>query len=499
MKQMQIGLNVFWNKYDLQENSRIMLSSGVKLDFAVCHLNVINKTMERACEIAEAISDTFKNYGIPYIANFEQANFDRKCVGEDGFEWANHPDGTHRMVFPERLIKALDKNGNLLGVIYDEFEHTIINRNAGIDLNANLNVFTLPENASVLADGEKLRNDLSAYTADIRNKGVKQFAGEHVFPVLYHIFASSGITPNFKSQKESFSNIQYALAAGAAYQYDLELWNCVDMWFMRTHPGHSAKEMYSNMVFAYESGVTKMYVESSVPMVTGNEVNELGREFIRFTQEYHGKQRAFGVSDLRPSIGIIRYDDTYWGQSGILLWKKILFGDDRLKPKRKNREYLRVFHLLTHGETCVNGINWGRFTPWSLKKHRSFAGMNSTLVFDEKVKKEKLESLKVCFLCGETISAETLEAVSALVKENGLTAVTTARFLPDSLKERFLSPVKVIKDGKGRWIVVKSFRSLRLKRLIKKELGNPHEITLRFSDHESTFRISKDGEEIAPV
>lgn len=499
MKDMQIGLNVFWNKNELQKNSQIMLASGAKLDFVVCHLNVVDKTLERACEIAEAISDTFSLYGIPFIANFEQANFNRECRGEDGFEWANHPDGTHRMVFPEKLMKALNKNNNLIGVIYDEFEHMIANRNAGVGLDAKLNVFTLPENASVMSDGEKLRKDVRSYVSDIKETGVKQFAGEHVFPILYHMFASSGITPNFKSQKESFSNIQYALAAGAAYQYNMELWNCVDMWFMRTHPGHSAKEMYNNMVFAYESGVSRMYVESSVPMVTGDEINDLGREFVRFTQEYFGKKRDFGVSDLRPSIGVIRYDDTYWGQSGILLWKRILFGDERLKPNGKNREYLRVFHMLTHGETCVNGINWGRFTPWSLKKHRSFAAMNSALVFDENVKKEKLESLKLCFLCGEYISPETMNAVHTLVRENGLTAVTTARFLPDAIKARYLNPTKVIHDGKGQWIVVKSFRSLKLKRLIKRYLGNAHELTVRFKDHERTFRISKDGEELTPV
>ena len=499
MKQMQIGLNVFWNKYELQKNSEIMLSSGAKLDFAVCHLNVIDKTMDRACEIAEDISDTFKKYGIPYIANFEQANFARNCKGEDGFEWANHPDGTHRMVFPERLVKALDKNNNLIGIIYDEFEHMIVNRNAGIDLNANLNVFPLPETASVLTDGEKLRRDLHSYASDIKEKGAKQFAGEHVFPVLYHIFASCGITPNFKSQKESFSNVQYAIAAGAAYQYDLELWNCVDMWFMRSHPGHSAKEMYNNMVFAYESGVTKMYVESSAAMVTNDQINAFGKEFIRFTQEYHGKQRSFGVEDLRPAIGIVRYDDTYWGQSGILLWKKILFGDERLRPNKKHKEYLRVFHLLTHGETCANGINWGRLTPWSLKKHRSFAAMNSTLVFDENVRKEKLESLELCFLCGEYISPETLDDIRMLVKENGLTVVTTARFLPYDLKKRYFFPIRVMKEGKGQWIVVKSFRSLRLKRLVGRWLGKKHELTLRFSEHESTLRISKDGEELTPV
>ena len=491
---MQIGLNVFWDKTDFHPHSRIMLTSDARLDFAVCHINAVNKSLDTVCTIAESISNRFHALGLPYIANFEQANFDRSCKGPDGFEWANHADGTHRMVFPERMLKALNKNGNLLGIIYDEFEHMIINRNAGIGIDAKLNVFPLPEKPSVLNDGEALKQNLKPYVAQIKKCGVPRFAGEHVFPVLYHLFAASGITPNFKSQKESFSNVQYAIASGAALEYDTELWNCVDMWFMRRHPGHSAREMYNNLVFAYESGVSKVYVESSAAMVSDGTINEYGREFIRFTHEYQGKPRSFGISDLRPKTAIIRYDDTYWGQSGILLWKRILFGDERLKPKRRQKEYLHVFHLLTHGETCKNGINWGRFTLWSLRKHRSFATMGALCVFDENVRSPKLESLELCFLCGEYISEATLKDIGLLVKNNGLVAVTTRRFLPSHVQSRSRRSTDVIPDGKGKWIVVKSFKSARLKRLLSGYLGNKGEIQLRFSDHGRKLRISQDGD-----
>lgn len=491
---MQIGLNVFWDKTDFHPHSKIMLDSEARLDFAVCHINAVNKSLDDVCAIAENISDRFHTLGLPYIANFEQANFDRSCKGPDGFEWANHPDGTHRMVFPERMLKALNKNGNLLGILYDELEHMIINRNAGIGINARLNVFPLPEKPSVLNDGEELKRDLTPYVAQIKKCGVPRFAGEHVFPVMYHLFAASGITPNFKSQKESFSNVQYAIASGAALEYDTELWNCVDMWFMRRHPGHSAREMYNNLVFAYESGVSKVYVESSAAMVEGGTINEYGREFIRFTHEYHGKPRPFEISDLRPKIAIIRYDDTYWGQSGILLWKRILFGDERLKPGPRQKEYLHVFHLLTHGETCRGGINWGRFTPWSLRKHRSFASMGSVCVFDENVRSPKLESLELCFLCGEFISEETLKNIGSLVKNKGLVAVTTRRFLPSHVQSRCRRSPYVIPEGKGKWIVVKSFKSARLKRLLSGCLGKKGEIRLCFQNHECTLRISPDGD-----
>ncbi len=490
---MQIGLNVFWDKTDFQPHSKVMLTSGVRLDFAVCHLNAVNKSPDNVCSIAESISDRFHALGLPYIANFEQANFARDCKGPDGFEWANHSDGTHRMVFPERMLKVLNKNGNLLGIIYDEFEHMIINRNAGIGINAKLNVFPLPENPSVLNDGKELIRNLKPYVAKIKSGGVIQFAGEHVFPVLYHLFAACGITPNFKSQKESFSNVQYAIASGAALEYDTELWNCVDMWFMRRHPGHSAEEMYNNLVFAYESGVSKVYVESSAAMVDGGSINEYGREFIRFTHEYQGKPRSFEISDLRPTMAVIRYDDTYWGQSGILLWKRILFGDERLKPGRKQREYLHVFHMLTHGETCKGGINWGRFTLWSLRRHRSFASLGSVCVFDENVRSPKLESLKLCFLCGEYISEETLKDVGSLVKNNGLVAVSTRRFLPSHIQSRSLRSVDVVSHGKGKWIIVRSFKSARLRKLLSHQLGNAGEIKLCFRDHERLLSISQDG------
>ena len=496
---MQIGLNVFWDGEKFHRHSEIMLSSGAKLDFAVCHLSVISETLSHACRIASDVSDAFKALGIPYIANFEQANFDRNCKGPDGFEWANHADGTHRMEFPEEMLKALNKNDNLIGVIYDEFEHMIVNRNAGIALNANLNVFPLPETPSVINDGSALVDDLQPYVEKIKKAGVKQFAGEHVFPVLYHLFARCGITPNFKAQKESFTDVQYALAAGAALEYGTELWDCVDMWFMRKHPGHSPEEMYNNLVFAFESGVSRVYVESSAAMTDGARINEYGKAFIRFTREYHGKSRSFEVSDLKPQIGIIRYDDTYWGQAGILLWKKIMFGDERLKPTSKQREYLHVFHLLTHGKTCAGGINWGRFTPWSLRRHRSFAGINSAVVFDDAVTKTKLQSLKLCFLCGETISAQTLEDISDLVKNNGLTVVAGERFLPPHIKARRCRAFDVIDDGKGRWIAVSRFRSANLKRLLAPYIGNPGEITLHFSDHSTVLQISKDGDRITPV
>ena len=178
--------------------------------------------------------------------------------------------------------------------------------------------------------------------------------------------------------------------------------------------------------------------------------------------------------------------------SGIL-WKKILFGNKRLRPSRASREYIRVFHLLTHGETNKNGINWGRLTLWSLKKHRSFSSMNNAAVFDETVGRKTLESLKTVFLTGEYISPETLSDVEALVRENGLTAVTTKRFLPKRLLPQKKSGVSEIADGKGKWIVTPGFLRPALRKKLCSVLGNKGEIRLTFGKNEVCLKISEDG------
>ena len=176
-----------------------------------------------------------------------------------------------------------------------------------------------------------------------------------------------------------------------------------------------------------------------------------------------------------------------------------MFGDERLKPSFKQKEYLHVFHMLTHGETCAGGINWGRFTPWSLRRHRSFASLRSTVVFDEIVRKQSLMSQKLCFLCGETISAQTINDVSDLVTNNGLIVVTTSRFLPAHVKSMHRRTVETVNDGKGKWIIVRNFSSNKLKKLIAPYIGDPGTITLDFSDHTTVLQISKDGDGIIPV
>ena len=494
-----IGFNTFDGDVAEEKPAFVLSADGGKsIDFVLCHFDPNRGTVEEACEMADKVTQTVKDMGAEIIANFEFQNFSPESRGTDGYEWANRPDGTHRLNLPAEYVAALAKNGNLRGIMYDEFEHCIANVNISIALSTKfkkrLPVFPLSKSNDAVEQSNLLDSQLKEYADGIKSMGAPRMYGEHVFPILFHKFAKAGITPNFKSQKESYSNVQYAIASGAALQYGTELCNCVDNWYRLTNPGHSAKEMYSNLVLSYLSGVTSVYVESSHVFVTDDSLNDYGKAFLKFSSEYKGKPRNYNISDLRPEIGIIRFDDTFWGQCDPVMWRKILFGNKNIKPDSGSREYIRVFNILTHGETCRNGISWGRVSPWSLRKHRSFASLNSTCVFDENVRKETLSSLKLCFLCGNLISPETLSDVAELVRDNGLVAVTTKKYAPGHIASKVKGGFCEIADGSGKWIVVDSFSSSKLREAVRPFIGNKGEMRLTFANNEIVMKISEDGE-----
>jgi hypothetical protein len=224
-------------------------------------------------------------------------------------------------------------------------------------------------------------------------------------------------------------------------------------------------------------------------------INDYGDNFARFVSEFRGKDRGYNVQDYKPEVGIIRYDDTFWGQGTTpLIWRNMLFGNPKIKPKKENKEWIKAFRLITHGETTRGGIAWDRIEPQSMRPHRSFASMNGTAVFDDRVDAEKLASLKLCFLCGEYISAKTLEGVKRMVNENGLTVVTPKRFAPAGIRKTLHADYREIPDGKGSWIVCENLEDRRLKERIAPFLGKKGEMRFTFGDRTLEFEISENGE-----
>ena len=498
MSKMKIGLNVFADRIIRGERDYTLVTdNGRLIDFAVCHVEGQNYTRSQSVELAHKLAEIFDAQDTDFITNFEYANWREDCTAEDGFVWADKSEGCHRVKLPDEFLKALSESRRFKGIMYDEFEHIIINRNPTIQINTKLRkiipVFPLSKSRDAVTQGELLASQLKEYADSFKQKGTPAMLGEHVYPVLFHKFAESGITPNYKSLKENISNIAFSLAAGAAMQHDLPLYNCVDNWYMFTNPGHSAEEMYHNLKFAYLAGVDCAYVESLNVMTDGDGLTEHGKKFRQFCEEYKDKERSYSIRDYRPEIGIIHYDDSFWGQWYPILFKKCLFGNPKIKPDFRSYELFRIFNILTHGESCKNGISWGRFSPWSLKnKHFSFVSLNSTAVFDHNADRKVLDSLKLCFLCGIHISEKTLSEVRNCVKENGMTAVSPKRFAPADIVSQANGKISEVKDGKGKWIVIKSYRVGKLKDRVKEFIGKKGEMRLTFADKEIVMKINKD-------
>ena len=497
---MKIGLNVFADSIEKGDVPTKAVTDDFELiDFAVCHVEGRSYTLERAIELARTLSDFFEKRDTDFITNYEYANWNEDCTAPDGTEWADKTDGCHRVRLPAEFVEALSKSKRFKGIMYDELEHIITNRNPTIQIHTRLKkiipVFPVLKSRDPIKQSDLLTRQLTEYVRGFKENGAPSFFGEHVYPVFFHKFAECGIIPNYKSLKENFSNVAFSIAAGAAMQYDLPLFNCVDNWFMNTNPGHDADEMYYNLLFAYLAGVDCAYVESVGVMADedGN-LTPHGEKFRQFCREYKDKERGYSIKDYRPETGIIRLDDGYWGQWYPVIFKRCLFGNPKIKPDFRSKEMLRAMNILTHGKTCKNGISWGRVSPWYIKnrKHFSFVPLNSAAVFDHNADRKVLDSLKLCFLCGIYISQKTLDAVRDCVRENGMTAVAPKRFLPDDIKAQTKGNICEIKDGRGKWIAIKSYRCHSLAKHVREFIGNGDEMRLTFTDREIVMKINGD-------
>ena len=478
----------------------LLAKTGNGVDFILCHVDTINGTYQDNLDHAENTAKVFKELGIPFIASYEGQNFNLEQKTTDGHDWVHRGDGTHLLRLPQDYIEKLNSEDNCMGFMYDELEHVIINRNVSLALSSKYKedraAFPVSVSKDPVVQGELLSSQLRDYAAELKKYGAKTVSGEHVFPVLFHMFAKNGIIPNFKSQKESYSNVQFVIAAGAAKQYGTPLWNCVDLWCRLTYPGHSAQEMYNNLVFAYLMGVDLVYVESTDAMMDNDgNLTEHGQMYRKFCDEYKGRERAYNVMDYEPEIGIVRYDDTFWGQGRVRwMWRNMLFGNPAIKADSKCKEWIKVFDMLTHGETGGGGISWGRVELRSLTRHRSFASMNNVVVYDENAAEKDLATLKLCFLCGYKISKKTMAAVEKLVKENGLTVITSPRFAPKGFVAAKGKAFTEYPDGKGAWIVTDDFGSGKLRKRLSGFLGKKGEMRYVFNGEEFRFRIDEDGD-----
>ncbi len=515
-KHFYFGIDNTGDKCESDEFFNPSAMDALGVDFVVYHYHGPNGTAEEEAARMQHLGERFKQKGLKVIVNTETGNWSMNLLDRDGNDWVNQPGGLHLFKFPASVVKSLSQSDAVWGIEYDELEHSQITRNLSLTLqDVSVHPISLAETNGMTfrqADSAICHNG-KALVDELHGLGTRYVLSEHVWPVLYHNFARAGFTPVYKQMKEGWSDVWAAVAAGACLQYNRELWACLDLWNNDVFPGHSAAELYSNMLFAYWFGVDKAYVEAVGNHTYSIENNtialkERGQKISNFTHLYVPKNpRPYTFRDYQPEIAIIRFDDTDWGQGKTiysvwgddvrLYWPDWLFGAYNLNASPTTEEWIRAWHTITHGWVKKESLSWASYEAYKGMQHRSFAPANSPIVFDGTVSKELLKTVRLAFLCGLEISSSTLQSVEELVKEKGLVVVTSSRFAPQRFASQYTVGTKAFTDGKGRWILTDDMASNEVKRLVQPFLGKDNEIVCRFKGNKVVrMKISPDGNEL---
>jgi len=522
-KNFYIGVDNSGEKCKPDEFFNPVAMDSLGVDFVVFHYRGPKGTIEDEAQKMERLGNSFNKKGLKVIVNVESGNWGLDMSSTDGHNWVTQPDGLHLFKFPQKVITKLTQSPAVWGVLYDELEHSQITRNLTITLrNPGVELASLaePNGMDFKSADNAIFEGAKSLTDECKGFGSEKVFTEHVWPVLFHNFARAGMTPVYKQMKENWSNVWAACAMGACLQYNSELWTCIDFWNHNTFPGHSAKELQGNLLFAYWAGLDKAYVENIRPLytVTDNDnikLEERGKVFSSFVKEYLPENpRPYTFRDFEPEIAIIRFDDTEWGQGKNvfcsvdevvegknikidLYWKDWLFGAYNLNTSPESEEWIKAWHTITHGMVKKESLSWNAGNYYQGMPHRSFAPANSPVVFDDNVTKSHLKTVKLAFLCGLSISSNTLAEVHALVRENGLVVVTSKRFAPENFAKNYAGGTKEFRDGKGKWILTDDMSGDELKKAVKPFLGKNDEIVYRFKGNRKvTMKISPDGNEL---
>lgn len=504
-------------------NPVAMDSLGV--DFVVYHYQGPRGTIEDEARTMEKLGNDFQKAGLRVVVNVESGNWSLEMRSADGHDWVSQPNELHLFKFPSEVLKSLNQSEAVWGIQYDELEHSQITRNLSITIkHPDLELVSLAETTDMDFEeaDEAVCEGAKSLVRECQGDGTKYVLTEHVWPVLFHNFARAGMTPVYKQMKENWSNVWASCAMGACLQYNQELWACLDFWHYDTFPGHSAEELWSNLLFAYWAGVDKAYVESigkHTYEVKDNDyrvikLKERGEVLSRFAKDYvPNHPRPYTFRDFEPEIAIIRFDDTEWGQGPNtycevdyegqkidFYWKDWLFGAYNLNTSSESEEWLKAWHTVTHGMVKKESLSWNACSVYAGMPYRGFAPANSPVVFDDRVTKEHLESVKLLFLCGLHISDRTLMDVASLVKENGLAVVTSKRFAPAEFVAAYAFGAREFKDGKGKWIITDDMAGDDLRRIVAPWTGENDKIVLRFKGNKKIImKISSDGKELDVV
>lgn len=399
--------------------------------------------------------------GIHFQINNEHSNWVSEAPDPTGRNRFDAPGGCHRWDLEAKALDAAAATGVFEGVVYDEGEHMQLCRN---------NYSKLPDPVHrmpylVETTGMTLPQAYEAFLGAAR--GVSEYNRAHgarmlvesVFPALWHPLARAGVTLCPKLLKEDINPVVLALSLGAAKQYDAELWYSPDFWFHGWFPGHTVEEYEAALRLAHAAGVDNVYTEGLLGTcrLSGAtyQLTEYGLALRSFVRDYlPAHPRNYTYRDYEPEVAIVRFPDSDWGQASCYYWKT-LYGAEDLPPTAETGEWMQIFNLLTGGTTDPRAVNTNS-AVYPREKWDFTLPCPPVAVFDHLVGEELLRTANTLFLCGITVSDNTLTAVRNRVRQ-GTICFAPARLCPEEIRKQATTLPAKIQDGTGSWIVVESF------------------------------------------
>lgn len=399
--------------------------------------------------------------GLRFAINNESANWSTNAPGPDGRCRFAASDGCHRWDLAPEALDAAAATGLFEGVVYDEGEHMQLCRNRIAFPRASDGRPYLVETT-----GMTLEESHAAFTGAARQ--VNRFHRRHgarmivesVFPSLWHPLAQAGVTLCPKLLKEDVYPVVLALALGAAKQYGAELWFTPDFWSMGHFPGHSVEKYTTALRLAHAAGVDNVYTEHFIGLcrIRGAtyEFSEYGAALQAFLRDAPSRaKRGYGYLDYEPEVAIIRFPDSDWGQASCYYWDTLYGALDR-PPTPETGEWMQVFSLLTGGRSDPRAVN-ANSAVYPRYEQPVMMPCPPTAVYDHNAGPELLRGVRTLFLCGVTVSPETLAAVEACVRR-GATCFAAARLCPERVRRQAAERPARVDDKRGAWIVLDGFR-----------------------------------------
>jgi hypothetical protein len=408
------------------------------------------------------------------------------------------------------LIKACVASPRFMGIIYDELAHWVLDgawptiqtgKYAPYFYDAKgRSLFEAYEgnfrNASVLMDTLD-----AGFKAHAKKREMPVIGAEYVFPILHHLFARAGFVPIPKYLKESIAPVHAAVALGAAKQYNLPYWACLDLWFhLRPYPGHEPKDLESALLFAYWTGAQSAYVENFAynrslysveegpPRLSA--LGETVREFKHGYLPFH--PRRVDAKTFAPEIIVVRFPDSDWGQEKTGAWiTGWLYGAENLLPDKQTRYWVDIWHVLTHGELPRVALNYNNLQMGD--RFRFLWPANNVAVYDHLAADPTLyASARLVLLTGKAVSAGCLKTLKNLVSREGLTVVVPSHLAPEDLTLPEDEVYRLHKVGLGRWIVTDNVTDPSVVALIKPFLGSSSQMRYVFGNREVTFSATNE-------